>query len=123
MRPLHFAETFGHEGVGLVRGIDHDGQNERHPVRDTLRPLGGDVPLDAKIPFEAGLGRGRNHREEKHTLLDLAANLRVPLVALLEAAFLIEPHFDAGGAQGITDATSHLPILRGIAHEDGATGG
>jgi len=54
---------------------------------------------------------------KKGTISDLAANLLVPGITAAKLA-LVEPHFDAGCAQGRAEALCGLMVLRGIAQKD-----
>ena len=93
-RPLHRAKTIRHERIGLAGVVDHDRQDERHAGGDAAGALGREIPLDAEVAFMARLGRGGNERDEQHALLDLAADLRIPFVAVLEPAIGVEPDLD-----------------------------
>ena len=112
--PLHGAEAVRHEGRRLLGVVDHDRQDERHAAGDTERALRGKFPLDAEIAFFPRLRVGRDDRDEEHALFDLQADLRVPLVAVLQPARRVEPHLDTGGAQGVADALRGPHVLGGV---------
>ena len=100
-----------------------DRQDERYARREAHRALGGEFPLDAKVTLVPRLRVGRDEREEEHALLDLAPDLRVPLVALFESAIGVEPHLHACAPQSFADAPRGLRVLRGVAEEHGLVGG
>ena len=58
--------------------------------------------------------------DEENAFLDVAADLFVPLVAVLKSAFLVKPHFDAARPERLADEPRRLGILRSVADEDRA---
>ncbi|HUG09819.1 MAG TPA: addiction module protein [Opitutaceae bacterium] len=121
-RPLHRAKPVRHECLGFARVVDHDRQDERDAGCDAAGTLCSHVPLEAKVAFVSRLRVRRDERDEQNTLLDLPPDLRVPLVAVLESAFDIEPHLDAGGAERFAKTPRRFRILRGVGQENGFGG-
>jgi hypothetical protein len=108
--PLHLAKLIRHFRRGIGRRVDHHRQQKRLFRRHQSRALHGQQPLQPKIPFEPRLRAGRNHRHEQRALLDLLPDLRIPRIAA-DQFVLIEPHFNARGAQRLADAPRHFRIL------------
>lgn len=50
----------------------------------------------------------------QHALLDLFADVRIPLVAVLKTAVGIEPDLDPARPQRLTNALRRFRVLRGI---------
>src|SRR4051812_43495064 len=84
-----------------------------------MRPLICQPPFQAKISFCPCLRVRRNNRHEQRAFLDLFANLCVPRIAAPELA-LIEPDFDSGGAERVSDASRGVRVLRRIGKESGS---
>ena len=80
-----------------------------------MRPLGRQVPLDPKVALVARLRMGGNDGDEEDALPDLAPDLRIPLVAVFQAALLVKPDLGTPAAKRVTDALGCLSVLRGVA--------
>src|SRR5579864_835199 len=87
-------------------------------LRHQVSALIGEAPLEAKIPFSARFGVPGYHRNEKHAVADLAADLPIPGISTSEYG-LVEPHLDTAGLQLRRDAAGGHRVLGGIADEDG----
>jgi hypothetical protein len=120
-RPLPLAEPVRDARGRLRRAVDGDRQEEGPVVRDIEHPVDGEVPLAAEVALAAGLGRGRDHRDEQRALADLPADRRVPRGAAAQFA-AVEPDFGARGAQRPGEAGGRIGVLRRIAQEDRVRG-
>ncbi len=58
--------------------------------------------------------RHTDNRRMQHALLDLFADVRIPLVAVLKTAVGIEPDLDPARPQRLTNALRRFRVLRGI---------
>ncbi|MSU49042.1 MAG: hypothetical protein EXS37_08155, partial [Opitutus sp.] len=81
---MHFPKTIRHQRVGFAGVVDDDRQEKGDAGRDAHRALGGEFPFEPKVALVPRLGVGGDDRHQQHALLDLSADLRVPLVAVLD---------------------------------------
>jgi hypothetical protein len=94
-RPLYFAKPVRHPRRRVCRVVDDDGQEKRLVCSDQVRPVHGELPLQAEVALSSRLGVMRNHRDEQGAGLDLLPDRGVPSVPAAQPA-LVEPDFDAG---------------------------
>ena len=59
---------------------------------------------------------GRDDRNEERAVVDLAADFLIPHIPAPQLA-LIEPNFDAGGAQRVAQSLRSFGVLRRVAQE------
>jgi hypothetical protein len=117
---LHLAEAVWDKRLRFPGFVDHDWQDKRHSLSDSLRPVGSQIPLNSKVTFEASLRGGRNYRDEKHALPDLPADFPIPFVPVFKSALLVKPHLDARRPQRVAKVPRGLGILGSVTNEDGA---
>ena len=83
--------------------VDNHGQDERYACGNAARPLCREVPFDPEMTLLPRLRVRGYKRDEQDALLDLAANFRIPFVAMLEAAGGIEPNLRIDGAESFAN--------------------
>src|ERR1700691_3515634 len=86
-----------------------------------MRAIDRELPFEAEITFGANTRVFRYDRNEQRAGLDLISDRVVPGIAAAQLA-LVEPHLDARGAQGLTDALGGRGVLGGVAEEYGVIG-
>ena len=68
-QPLHHPEAIRHDGRGLRRVVEEDGQNKRHTGSDRHGALRGQFPFEPEIALEPLLRVERDERDEPLTWL------------------------------------------------------
>jgi hypothetical protein len=81
-----------------------------------VRSVYRELPLETEIALLALVRMPRDDRDEEDAGLDLLADRLVPDVAAPERA-LVEPDFNACGAECFANPLGRLGILRGIAEK------
>lgn len=77
-------ELLRHECDLLRRVVDAHGQNEACAGRHAFGAINRPIPLATQLPFDAPLGRGRNHRTKITAARDIAANLPPEVIATFQ---------------------------------------
>ena len=96
------------------RSVNRDRKQEGFLFRHVVRAIDRKLPLAAEIPFKPGLGMAGDEGNEQRTMTDLITDQMIPGVPAAQLT-LIEPNFDAGGAQRLANPSSRLPVLLGVA--------
>lgn len=120
-RPLHPLEGIRDSSILGARLIETHRHEERTAAGDHVASLVGQIPLQAEIALVARLGVRRDDGHEQRAVLDLAADLPIPLIPAAQRV-AVEPDLDSGGPEGIGNASCGLRILGGIAQKHCARG-
>jgi hypothetical protein len=117
--PLHFAEPLGNPVVGVGCAIN-DHRNQKRAVRGhKVGAIHSELPFEPKVALGARVRIAGNQRNEQRAILDLPADGIIPGISTAQFT-AVEPHFDAGGAQGGANPLGRARVLRGIAQKYGA---
>src|ERR1700733_5449084 len=84
-----------------------------------MRPLVGEIPLQAEVAFVTRLGMRRYDWHEQCAVAYLPTNLPVPRISASQLT-LVEPNLDPGAAQRSCNPLSSGGVLRGVAEEYGS---
>src|SRR5579863_861379 len=82
-----------------------------------MRPIESQFPLEPEVSFDPCVRIRRDDGDEKRARPDLLADRCIPRISATQLA-LVEPYFDAGGAQCGADCLSGLGVFGRIAKED-----
>jgi hypothetical protein len=107
---MHVAKLPGYAGGRRIRPVDQDRQEERNVFSEVVCPIDRQVPFATEIAFAAGLGVGRDDRNEETTGVDSVPNLPVPNFAAPQFV-LIEPDRYTCVAKGVADPVDNYGIL------------
>ena len=118
---MPLAKAVRDAGRFLRRVVNHHWQQERLVVGHVQHAVDRQIPFAAEVALAAGVGVGRDDRDEQCTFLDLLAYRCVPRITPAQLA-LVEPYVEARGAECLADAARGSGVLRRVAEEDGFGG-
>src|SRR5215469_18452222 len=110
------AEGLRYVRTALVRVVDHNGDEKCLALIHVERAIDCQTPLAPEVTFIARLGVGGNDSDKQPAVLDLRADLAVPRISATQGV-LVEPDFDPGGSQCLSNAGSSLGILGCVAEK------
>ena len=113
---MHLPKPLRHPFIVIARVIDDDGQQEGEVRIHEVAAINRQLPFEAEVALTAIVRGVRDDREEQRAGLDLLADRLVPRIPAPKLA-LVEPDFDASGAQRLANPLGRLRVLRGVAEK------
>ena len=99
-RPLHPLKRLRNIRAGIRRSIQTHRHDERPIARHQVGALVRKAPFEPKVAFLPRLRVGGDEGDEQRAVADFAPDFLIPGIPAPQLA-LVEPHFDAAGAQPI----------------------